>query len=100
MELFDPVAGVRDEIFPDWRGVLPVEIDGIAPFIFIFEAEIIGGELPHIISVGTEMVVNDVENHAQTESMRAINEMAEIIRPAVKSSGSEHVHPVVPPAEF
>src|SRR5271163_42728 len=45
------------------------------------------------------MVVDDIEDDRDAESMSAVDEMAEIIRPAVEPGGREEVDAVVSPTE-
>jgi len=65
MKFLNPVTGIRDEKLPDRSRILPIEIDRIAPFVFFLANQIIIGENSEIISVGPEMVVNDVENYGE-----------------------------------
>jgi len=65
MKFIDPVAGVGDEELTDRPGVLAVKVDRIAPIVFVALGEIIFGINPQVISVRSEMVVNDVENDRQ-----------------------------------
>ncbi len=63
MEFVDPVASVGDEKFTDRPGIRSIEIERIAPVVLVTSGEIIVGIDAKIISVGPEMIVNDVENH-------------------------------------
>jgi hypothetical protein len=45
--------------------------------------EIVFGELPEIIAVRAEVVINDVEYHAETCRMRARNKAAQVIGRAI-----------------
>ena len=60
---------------------------------------IIGGELAEIIARRAEMVVNDVENHAQAMLMRRIDEAAKIVGRAIQPRRREQIDAVVTPAE-
>ena len=65
MKFLDPVASISDEKLANWARVRPIEINRVAPFVFSFANEIIVRKNTKIIPIGSEVVVNDVENHAQ-----------------------------------
>ena len=64
-KFLDPVAAVGDEKFADRPGVFAIEINRVAPLVTSSVTEIIAREDAEIVSVGSEMVVNYVENHSQ-----------------------------------
>ena len=64
MKFLDPVAPIGDEEFADWPGIFPIEVNRIAPFVFALAIDVIVGIHAEIISVGSEVIVNNVENHA------------------------------------
>src|SRR5262245_49192707 len=99
MKFIDPVAGIGYEKFPDPGGIVAVEINGFAPFVFVSIRKVCGGELRQIISVRAEMVVNDVEDDAKTELVRTIDEGAKLVRRSVEMRRREKVDSVVSPAE-
>src|SRR5262245_1578481 len=45
------------------------------------------------------MVVDDVEQHAEAKTVRAVHEATEIVRPAVEVSGCEEIDAVITPPE-
>ena len=51
--------------------------------------EVAVGKFPEIVSVRTKMVVDQVENHSQTQRVSAIDESAEIVWRAVMMEWSE-----------
>src|SRR3954470_5793845 len=63
MKFLDPITPIGHEKFAHWFGVFPVEIDHIAPFMSFAADQIIVGKNSEIISVGSEVVINDVENN-------------------------------------
>jgi hypothetical protein len=99
MELVNPVAGVGDEELTHRSSVRAVEIDRFAPLVLVAVGEVLLGEALQVISVGAEMVVDHVEDHAETERVCAVDEAAEIVRRAVEPRGREEVDAVVAPAE-
>ena len=61
MKFLDPVASIGDEEFADWSAIFPIEINRIAPFVFALAIDVIVRVNAEIISVGSEVIVNDVE---------------------------------------
>ena len=93
VKLFDPVAPVGDEKFANRPRVRSVEIDRIAPIVCVPTPQIIVGVDAEIISVGAEVVVNDIENYSQTHRVRAVDEIAQIIRRPVQRVGAKRSTP-------
>ncbi len=62
----DPVAGVREEELADRRGVIAVEIDRLTPFARVLAAEIRRRELGEEITLGSQMMADDVEHDHQS----------------------------------
>ena len=52
-----------------------------------------------VASVGTEVVVNHVEDHAEPQRVCPVDEPAHVVRFAIIVMWSEQVHSVVSPAE-
>ena len=65
MKFLNPVPAIRDEKLPDGTRIGSIEINGITPFVFFFANQIIVGKNTKIVSVGPEVVVNDVQNHSE-----------------------------------
>src|SRR5215471_18224785 len=99
MKFLDPVAGVGDEKLANEVGAGSVEVDGLAPLVFVTSGEVVVRELFEIVAVGTEVVVNDVENHAETGAMRPIDESAEVVGSSIEMGRSEQIHAVITPSE-
>ena len=68
MKFVDPVAGIGDDELAHRRGIRAVEVDRLAPFVFVSIGEVVVGELREVVAVRAEVVVDHVENH--TESRR------------------------------
>ena len=83
MIFLDPITSIRDEKFAHRLGVWSVEINRIAPIVFVFARQIIARINGEIIPIRAEVVVNHIENHSKVERMRAIDEAAQIVRRAV-----------------
>src|SRR5262245_2075300 len=99
MEFIDPVAGIGYEKFPDPGGVVAIEINGLTPLVCVSIRKVCGGELRQIISIRAEMVINDVEDDAETELVCTIDEGAKIVRCSVEMGRREKVDSVISPAE-
>ena len=99
MILVDPIARIGDEEFAHWAGIGTIEIDRLAPLVVVAISEISRGEQFEIVSVRAEMIVDDIEDDGDAEGMSAVDEAAEIIRPAVKPGWGEEVDAVVSPTE-
>ena len=65
VKFLDPIFAVGDEEFADGSGIFPVEIDRVTPLVPAFALQVIIRKNAEIISVRPEVVVNDIENHAQ-----------------------------------
>src|SRR6202023_3396159 len=89
MVFLDPIAGVGADELTNRPAVRPVEIDGLTPFILVAVGEIAFGKALQVIPVRTEVVVDDVEDDGDAERVSAIDEAAEIVRPAVKTGWGE-----------
>src|SRR5512145_2081656 len=100
MKFIDPVAGVGGEVFADRSGVLSVEIDRGAPIGRVAVGEVVFGELPQVVPIRPQVVVNDVEYHAEADRVGAIDEASEVVGIAVESGRREEIHDVVAPAEL
>src|SRR5437764_6145 len=91
MILVDPIARIGDEEFARRAGIGTVEIDRLTPFVVVPIGEIGLREQFEIISVWAEMVVDDVQDDGDPESMGTVDEAAEINRPAVEPGWCEEV---------
>ena len=96
-ELVDPVPGVLDEKLPRRRR--PLEVERLAPVVGVAIGEVVGREVGEIVAVGTEVVVDDVENDGQSESVRPIDEAAQIVGRSIQPRRRVKVDAVVSPTD-
>src|SRR6202521_1389406 len=99
MILVDPIARIGDEEFARRAGIGTVKIDGLTPFVVVAIGEISRGEQFEIVSVRAEMVVDDIEDDGDPESMGTVDEAAKIHRSAVEPGWREEVDAVISPSE-
>src|SRR5687767_15993601 len=79
--------------------MLAVEVDRLAPVVRIAIGEVIGGELRQVIAVRAEMVVDDIEDHAEAGAVRGVDKMTEIVGSAVQMRRRPQIDAVISPAE-
>ena len=99
VELVDPVSGVGDEELAHGTRIGAVEVEGVAPLVGVAGAVVVGRELPMKRPVGTEVVVDDVENHPEAQRVGAVHETTKIVGLAVEPRRRIEVDAVVPPPE-
>ena len=99
VELLDPVAGVLDEELARRGGVVPVEVDGVAPLVLVAIGEVVGRKAPQVVLVRSDVVVDHVQNHADADGVRGGDEAAKVVRATVEAVGGPQVDAVVSPAE-
>ena len=99
VKLLDPVAGVLDEELARGGGVVPVEVDGVAPFVLVAVGEVTGRKTAQVVFVGSDVVVDHVQDHADADGVRGGHETAEIVRPTVKAVRRPEIDAIVTPAE-
>src|SRR5207248_642135 len=100
MKFIDPITRVADEKFAHRPRVLAVKIERLAPFAFVAVGEIILGKNSQIISVRTEVIVNDIENQTEARGVCLVRKAAEIIRVAVEARRREDIDAIVTPPKF
>src|SRR5690242_20178239 len=64
MKFVDPVRRIGDEELAHWYGIGSIEVDGIAPLVLVFVGEVSGRERPQVISGRSEVVVDNIQQHA------------------------------------
>src|SRR4029077_2862604 len=79
--------------------MLAIKIDCFAPVRLVICSEVTFGELPQVIAVGADVVVDHIQQDGDSATMRRIDECTEIIRSPVNACGCEQVYAVVSPAE-
>src|SRR5213083_2413723 len=100
VEFFNPVGRIGDEEFADGCGIRSIEVDRFAPFILITAGEVVRGKFFQVIPVRTQVVVNDIENDAESHTMRPVNERQELIWCAVEMSRGKERSTVIAPTEL
>src|ERR1700688_4665073 len=98
MIFLDPVTGVGQEEITHRAGVGTIEVNRLAPLVLVPIGEIGFGEESQRVYVGTNMVVDDVENDGDAERMRSIDKATEIVRPTVEPRWGKEVYPLITPA--
>jgi len=77
MKLVDPVTTVANEELADRAGIRSVKINRFTLIVvFVTPGEVMIGENSDVVSVRTEMIVNNVEDHSQAQRMRTIDKRA------------------------
>src|ERR1039458_1819648 len=93
----DPVQCITDDEFPHSLRLGAVKIDCRPPWGLVTIAEKGGGVGRKVVAIGTEVVVDDIEDDHDATLMRRIHERFEIIRPSVRRIRSLEQCPVVAP---
>ncbi len=99
MEFVDPITGVRDAELAHRAGVLAIEVDSGTPVGINVAGKILGREFGDVVAIRAEVVVDDIQDHAEAERMRAIDKTAKIVGSAVEMRGREQLDAVVAPTE-
>ena len=84
--------------FADRTGIVSVEIDGRAPVGGLL-AEVLRGEFGEVVAIGAEMIVDHVQDHAQAERVRSIDEAPKVVGRSIDMRGREPLDAIVAPAE-
>ena len=99
VKFVNPVARVGQHVVANPGRSLAVEVDGGAPVGMAVPIEVGVRELREVVAVGTEVIVDDVEDDPDAKGVRAVDEAAKVVRRAVEMRGGEEIHAVVTPAE-
>src|SRR5919202_2256775 len=97
VELVEPVLRVVEHEPANGCAVRAVVIDRLAPGRLIPIGEIVRAVCPQIVAVGTKVVVDDVEQHAQSKLMSGIDEAFEPVRATIRLGWRKQVDAVVAP---
>src|SRR5207248_8333067 len=84
MVFVDPVASIGEEKFAHRTGVIAIEIDRLTPFVIVAVGEISCRERVEVVTVRTEMVVDDVKDDSDAERVRPIDKVTKLIRLAIE----------------
>ena len=95
----EPVERVVDEEPPYLVAVGSVEVDGVAPRRVVAVGEV-GPEGAEVVTLGAEVVVDDVEDQRETVGVAGVDQALEALRPAVGGVGGEQLDAVVTPIAF
>ena len=87
VELGDPVGGVFCDVVANRPAALAVEVRRVAPLVLVAVGEPAVAELGEAVA-GAEVVVDDVEDHADPVAMRRVDEGAQVVRRAVEPVGA------------
>ena len=96
MKLVDPVRRVLGEELAH-AGFF--EVDRLAPFVRVLFRKVERRVFRDVAAVGTEVVVDDVEDHGQTLRMRGVDEATEVVGRAVEPRRRPKIDAVISPAE-
>jgi hypothetical protein len=97
--LGDPVTHVAEDELTHGPRVAVVEVDGVAPVGDVLLAEVRLRVFGEIVPVRADVVVHDVQNHADTFVVRPIHESAKVVRRSIHMERSEQIDPVIAPAK-
>ncbi len=99
VELTDPARGVLRVELAHRAAARPVEVDRFTPFVLIAIGEVVGAEAAQVISIGPEMVVDDIENDAEPQGVGSIDEASKGVRLSIAMIGRKQADPVIAPVE-
>ena len=96
LEFSDPIDGVLDHELANRSRPLAIVIYAIAPWrlVMLGEERRIGR---HVVAVRPEVIVNHIEEHADSPLMGGVHEGHEIFRPPVTTVRSIGQHSIVAP---
>src|SRR5271166_7157692 len=97
VEFIHPIYGIFREQLADGLCARRVQIKCCAPWRVMGSVEVVIGICAHVVSVGSEMVVNDIQDDGYARCMRGIHEGSESIRSPVGSRWRVNGHTVVTP---
>jgi hypothetical protein len=98
-KLLCPVTDIADDEIPRSVGEFTVEIESVAPVGFVTRAEICRAEFRQIIAVGSEVVVNHVENDVEPACMRGIDKAFQGLRCPINMVRRPQIDAVIAPIE-
>jgi hypothetical protein len=97
VELPDPVRDVAQHEFADRTRAVPVEVQGLTPLIRVSARAIVRCVPRQHVAARAQVVVDDVEHHAEVQGVCRIDERLQVGRCPVCVHRREPVHAVVPP---
>jgi len=96
-ELLHPVERVVHEEVAHGARARAVEVDGRSPRRAVRWVEELGAVTVQVVALGSEVVVDHVEQHHQPEAVRRVDQRLEFVGRAVGGIGRELQHAVVAP---
>src|ERR1700730_655425 len=97
MELLQPIERIVYEKIAYRSVVRPGEIDRGAPRRLVAAGEEIWSDRRQIITLGTEVVVDDVEKDCEAAGVTRLDEVLQVVRPTVCRNRSIEEHTVITP---
>ena len=92
-----PHQGIIDDEPAHPVAMRAIEIDCRTPHGLVLIGEV-RSELPQMISIRPQMVINDVQQYGQTLCMTGIDEIGKLPRRAIGRKRCEHINAVISPA--
>ena len=92
----DPVQGILDEELADQLALGTVEVDGGPPGSAMLSGKVIGTEEAEIAAIGSEMVVDDVEQHRHSQAVGDVDQGTQVVGAAVAPGRCEEGDSVIP----
>jgi hypothetical protein len=99
MKFFNPIPGIGDEEFSHRGRLVAIEVYCVGPFIVVVAGFVIVRKLIKAIVADSKMIVDEIENHTNSDGMRSIDKPAKVGRLTIQVRGSEQQHAVVTPAK-
>ena len=76
VELIDPISRIRNKELTDGRGVLTIKVDCFSPIGPVARSEVVGRKRFQEIAVGTNVIINNVENYSELLCVRLIDKLS------------------------
>lgn len=97
MKFAQPIQRIADDEVAGAVRVLVIEVERFAPVSLVTFAEVVRRKAFEIVAVGSEMVVDDIENDGEPVTVSCVDESLEPVVIAINMIGREQLHAVVAP---
>src|SRR5690554_1484871 len=97
VEVFKPPQSVVDNVAAHALGMFLVEVHGPTPWGVVGISEV-WTKLAQVVAIGSQVVINDIQAHAQSRLVGGIYETLKCRRAAVRLMYPVRCHTVVSPA--
>src|SRR5712671_5898987 len=97
MELLQPIERIAYEEIAHWPVMRPGKIDRGAPWRLVAADKEIWSDCRQIITLGTEVVVDDVQKDCEAACVTRLDEALQLVRPTVCRRRSVEKHTVITP---